>query len=101
MAITIDDVPAGLLLLTCEVCHRMLPEGSFTEDEYYEDCTICHDCYYKKIAYDLWHQAACLKNRLCGIQGEWGYRNYSRLQRLVQKAYARECRRWEKMQCVL
>ena len=49
MTLTIDDIPAGWLLLTCEVCHRMLPEGSFTEDENYEDCTICHDCHKREL----------------------------------------------------
>lgn len=92
MALTIDDIPAGWLLLTCEVCHRMLPEGSFTEDENYEDCTICHDCHKRKLFLQASRLVVFLNDeRICALAAcKWSRVN--RLEHLMSRARARRRR---------
>lgn len=96
--ITIDDIPAGWLLLTCEVCQRTLPEGFFTEDEDYEDCTICHDCRRKLIKRELFLQASRLivflnDKRICALAAcNWG--RAARIEHLVSRARLRAARRF-------
>lgn len=47
---SVDDVPYGMLLLTCEICHEMKPETAFTDDPDYADCPICTTCHVMNIA---------------------------------------------------
>ena len=102
MALTIDDIPGGWLLLTCEVCHRMLPEGSFTEDENYEDCTICHDCHRKLVTTtnqrELFLQASrlvvFLNDERIGALAACDWNRAERLAHLVDLARARAARRF-------
>ena len=93
MTLTIDDIPAGWLLLTCEVCHRMLPEGSFTEDENYEDCTICHDCHKRELFLQASRLIVSLNDeRICALAAcNWG--RAERLKHLMNRARVRARRR--------
>lgn len=98
MALTIDDIPAGWLLLTCDICQRMLTEGSFIEDENYEDCTICRGCHRKLIKRELFLQASRLivflnDKRICALSAcNWG--RAERIERLVCLARLRAARRF-------